>query len=130
ERLAARPRTEAYGAVSVRVAYFATASVVGRVPATVFVPKPKVESVLVEIVRRGSPPVDPRDAPYEQIDRLVRAGFAGRRKMLRRSLAGFVSPATFTAAGVPPTARAEELDVETWGKLAACERRLGNQRDS
>ncbi|MGH9172483.1 MAG: 16S rRNA (adenine(1518)-N(6)/adenine(1519)-N(6))-dimethyltransferase RsmA [Acidimicrobiales bacterium] len=124
ERLAALPRSPAYGAVSVRVSYFAKAKVVGRVPADVFVPRPNVESVLVEVVRRPAPPIDPAEATYAETDRLVRAGFAGRRKMLRRSLAGLVAPAAFEGAGVQPTARAEELDVETWGKLAACQRRI------
>ena len=50
---------------------------------------------------------------------LVRAGFAKRRKMLRGSLAGLVLPEAFDVAGVEPTARAEELDVFAWGRLAA-----------
>ena len=49
-------RTPAYGAVSVKVAYWATARIVGLVPASVFVPRPKVESALVEIVRHEPPP--------------------------------------------------------------------------
>ena len=57
-------------------------------------------------------------ASFEEIDRLVRAGFAGRRKMLRRSLAGHVSDEAFEAAGIAPTRRPEELGVESWGKLA------------
>ena len=117
ERLAAAPGSAAYGAVSVKVAYWATASVVGRVPATVFVPAPKVESALVRIDRRTAPATD---APYDRLFELVRAGFAGRRKMLRRALAGLVPPAAFVAAGVRPEARAEELDVEAWGRLALC----------
>jgi len=52
ERLAAGPGRKAYGAVSVKVAYHAIARVVGRVPASVFVPRPAVESVLVRIDRR------------------------------------------------------------------------------
>ena len=52
ERMVASPRTKAYGAVSVKVAYWARARVVGLVPASVFVPRPNVESALVEIVRR------------------------------------------------------------------------------
>src|SRR4051794_1677213 len=116
DRLAARAGGDAYGAVSVKVAYWATASVVGRVPPTVFVPQPRVESALVEIVRRPQPAVD---APYDRLFELVRAGFATRRKMLRRSLAGLVEPAAFEAAGVAPQARAEELDVAAWGRLAA-----------
>jgi 16S rRNA (adenine1518-N6/adenine1519-N6)-dimethyltransferase len=116
ERLAARPGDDAYGAVSVKVAYWATAAVVGRVPATVFVPQPRVESALVEIVRRPEPAVD---APYDRLFQLVRAGFATRRKMLRRALSGLIDPAAFEAAGIAPEARAEELDVAAWGRLAA-----------
>ena len=57
ERLCARPRTPAYGAVSVKVAYWAEARLVGKVRPTVFLPRPNVESGLVEIVRRPAPAV-------------------------------------------------------------------------
>jgi 16S rRNA (adenine1518-N6/adenine1519-N6)-dimethyltransferase len=117
ERLAAGVGDEAYGAASVKVAYWATASVVARVPASVFVPRPNVESALVSIVRRTAPAVE---ADRRRLFALVRAGFATRRKMLRRSLAGLVDEAVFACAGVRPEARAEELDVEAWGRLAAC----------
>ena len=53
ERLAAGPGDDSYGAVSVKVAYWATASVVGRVSASVFIPRPRVESVLVRLDRRS-----------------------------------------------------------------------------
>ncbi len=119
ERLAAAVGDPGYGAVSVKVAYWATASVAGRVPPSVFVPRPKVDSVLVSIRRRPSPAVATEDAPAESLFALVRAGFATRRKMLRRSLAGLVPPAAFDVAGVSPESRAEELDVLAWGRLAA-----------
>ena len=119
ERLAATPGDPAYGAVSVKVAYWARAAVVGRVPATVFVPRPKVESALVRIDRRPSPAVDPSAVAYDRLFAVVRAGFGQRRKMLRRSLAGLVAPAAPSPArGVAPEARAEELGVEQWGRLA------------
>jgi 16S rRNA (adenine1518-N6/adenine1519-N6)-dimethyltransferase len=120
ERLAASAGDEAYGAVSVKVAYWATARVVGKVPPTVFVPQPKVDSALVSIVRRPEGPAVPTSvvAP-ERLFEVVRAGFAHRRKMLRGALAGVVAPSAFEAAGVAPTARAEELDVAAWGRLAA-----------
>jgi 16S rRNA (adenine1518-N6/adenine1519-N6)-dimethyltransferase len=73
---------------------------------------------LVSLVRRPTPAVDPADVDYGRLEAVVRAGFGQRRKMLRRSLAGLVDPAAFEAAGVAPTARAEELDVVTWGELA------------
>jgi 16S rRNA (adenine1518-N6/adenine1519-N6)-dimethyltransferase len=115
ERLAASPGTKAYGIPSVKVAYWAVASVVGRVGPNVFWPKPKVESALVCIERRPEPatPADP-DALFA----LVRAGFRQRRKMLRGSLAGLVDAAAFERAAVSAEARAEELSVEDWGRLA------------
>ena len=112
ERFAAAPRTPAYGAVSVKTAYWGDARIVGHVPASVFVPRPNVESALVEITRHEPPGTDP-DALFT----LVRAAFGQRRKMLRRSLAGIVAPDTFTAADISPTARPEELDVDAWCRL-------------
>ena len=119
ERMAAAPGDSAYGSVSVRIAYFARATVVGRVPASVFVPRPRVESVLVRLERLPSPAVDPALVSYERLEIVVKAGFGKRRKMLRRSLAGVIEPEAFARAGVRPDARAEELDVAAWGRLAA-----------
>jgi 16S rRNA (adenine1518-N6/adenine1519-N6)-dimethyltransferase len=119
ERLVAGPGDEAYGAVSVKVAYWAEARMVGRVPPTVFHPVPKVESALVRIDRRPSPAVGV-EVDREWLFRLVAAGFGQRRKMLRRSLAGLVEPEAFACAGVRPEARAEELSVVEWGRLAGC----------
>ena len=49
---------------------------------------------------------------------MVKGGFAHRRKMLRRSLEHLVSPEAFVGAGIAPTARAEELDLAQWERLA------------
>jgi 16S rRNA (adenine1518-N6/adenine1519-N6)-dimethyltransferase len=117
ERLCARPRTPAYGAVTVKVGYWATARIVGRVSAAVFLPRPNVESALVEIVRRPEPAVV--DVPRERLFELVRTAFQQRRKTLRRSLVGRVPAGAFAAAGVDDGARPEELDVAAWGRLAA-----------
>jgi 16S rRNA (adenine1518-N6/adenine1519-N6)-dimethyltransferase len=122
ERMAAGPGDEAYGAVSLRVAYHSVASVVGRVPASVFHPRPKVESALVALVRREKPLIDPSVATENEIFTLVRVGFGQRRKMLRRSLAGLVDDAVFEAAGVAPTARPEELGVAEFAALAHARR--------
>jgi 16S rRNA (adenine1518-N6/adenine1519-N6)-dimethyltransferase len=119
ERLAAGPGDPQYGAVSVKVAYFAEAQVVGLVPPTVFVPRPKVDSALVRLRRRPEPPV--RVPSADDLFALVRAGFAQRRKMLRRSLApvlGDATPAVLAAAGVAPTARAEALGLDDWAAVA------------
>ncbi len=117
ERLAASAGDEAYGAVSVKIAYWARAEIVGRVPPTVFLPKPKVESALVRIVRREVPAVG-SDVDPDWLFTLVRAGFGHRRKMLRGSLQGVATVEQIEAAGIAPTARAEELDIDAWGRLA------------
>jgi 16S rRNA (adenine1518-N6/adenine1519-N6)-dimethyltransferase len=114
ERLCAPARSEAYGAVSVKVAYWATAKIVGTVPASVFLPKPNVESALADIRRRAAPAVD---VPPEPLFELVRAAFGQRRKMLRRSLANVVGPEVFVAAGIDSQRRPEELDIVEWGAL-------------
>jgi 16S rRNA (adenine1518-N6/adenine1519-N6)-dimethyltransferase len=122
ERLAAGVGDEAYGALSVKVASWGSARVLGRVPASVFWPEPSVESALVEIRR------DPPEVQAEKLagvdrgwlERLVRAGFGQRRKMLRRSLLGLVTAEELVAAGIRPDARAEELDLAAWARLARC----------
>jgi len=116
ERLAAIAGSSAWGIPSVKVAYHATARVVGAVPPTVFVPRPRVDSVLVEIRRLPRPATD---VPPGPMFTLVRTAFGQRRKMLRRSLGGVVAPEVFERAGVEATRRPEELDVETWGRLTA-----------
>jgi len=112
ERLAAPPGNKQYGAVSVKVAYWADASVAARVPASVFVPRPNVESALARIDRRKPP-----DVPPEPLFALVRTAFGQRRKMLRRSLAGHVTPEQFERAGVAPEERPEQLDLDAWCRL-------------
>jgi len=114
ERLCAPARSEAYGAVSVKVAYWATARIVGTIPASVFLPRPKVESALADIRRRPAAAVD---VPPEPLFELVRTAFGQRRKMLRRSLADVVTPDVFVAAGIDSQRRPEELDVVEWGAL-------------
>jgi 16S rRNA (adenine1518-N6/adenine1519-N6)-dimethyltransferase len=117
DRLAARPGSRSYGIPSVKLAYWAEAEVVGRVPPTVFVPEPRVESALVRI-RRRPPPPEAAAVDRERLFRVVEAGFGQRRKMLRRSLAGLVDADAFARAGVRPEARAEELDLGAWSRLA------------
>ncbi len=115
ERLAAKPGSGTYGIPSVKVAYWGSAEVVGKVPRTVFHPVPKVESVLVRIVRAQQPATD---ADPEVLFGLVRQAFGQRRKMLRRSLGDKVSAAAFEGSGVAPTSRPQDLGVQEWGRLA------------
>jgi 16S rRNA (adenine1518-N6/adenine1519-N6)-dimethyltransferase len=119
QRLAATVGDEQYGAVSVKVAYSAEAKVVGIVPPSVFIPRPNVDSALVELRRRGRPPVEVQDP--EWMFELVRAGFATRRKTLRRALAVVLGDRTagaLEAAGIDAKARAETLTLAQWAALA------------
>jgi 16S rRNA (adenine1518-N6/adenine1519-N6)-dimethyltransferase len=116
-RLASSVGSSDYGAISVKVAYWATARVLGDVPPSVFIPRPKVTSSIIEITLRETPAVGPHIAP-QQLFKVIRTGFGQRRKMLRRSLAAIATPENFVLAGVSPEARPEELDVHQWGRLA------------
>ena len=119
ERFAAQAGDEAYGAASLRVQYFADARVVGKVAPTVFVPRPKVDSALVSIVRRTSVRVDPEVVSEAELFEVIRTSFGQRRKMLRRSLAGWVTEGVFERAQVGETRRPEELTLEEFARLAA-----------
>ena len=115
ERLVATAPDPAIGIPSVLVAYHGRAEVVGRVPPTVFHPKPRVDSALVRIVRHEHPPVD---TSLDRLEPLVRAAYNQRRKMIRKSLSGLRTVEQIEAAGVDPQARPETLDLAAWGRLA------------
>ena len=116
DRLVAGPGDDAYGLPSVKIGFHAEARMLGRVPPSVFLPRPRVDSALVGLRRRLEPAAD--------VDRgvlfgVVRAGFGQRRKMLRRSLRDLMDEAAIVESGVDPTARAEELGLDQWAALAS-----------
>ncbi len=115
ERLVAEPGSKVYGLPSLHVSYWADGAIVARVPPTVFHPRPRVDSVLVRLVRHPVPPVD---ADFGTMMALARQAFGQRRKMLRRSLGGRVSDAQFEAASVGADARPETLSLHDWSRLA------------
>ena len=115
ERLAAPVGNSAYGAVSVRVALRANASVVGQVPPSVFYPRPRVTSALVAI-ERVDHGIEPK-VETELIE-LLRIAFNQRRKMLRKSLRSRVDEEVMERANVAPTSRPEELNLFNWVALA------------
>ena len=121
ERLAADPGTKAYGAPSVKAAWYAATRLAGQVPRSVFWPIPNVDSGLVELIRR-EPPVT--TASRVEVFRVIDAAFAQRRKTLRAALAGWAGGAaaaerTLLAAGVDPQARGEQLRIEAFAAIAA-----------
>ncbi|MFN2389375.1 MAG: 16S rRNA (adenine(1518)-N(6)/adenine(1519)-N(6))-dimethyltransferase RsmA [Actinomycetota bacterium] len=128
ERLAAAPGSKSYGQVSVMVGYHAHASVAARVSRRAFFPVPNVDSVLVRIVRD-----DPPDVARPAMAAVVRAAFGHRRKTLRNNLAGVfgsteAAAAALATAGLDPRARAEQVPLEGFVRLARAVREPGPAR--
>jgi 16S rRNA (adenine1518-N6/adenine1519-N6)-dimethyltransferase len=117
-RLAAPPGSKVYGIPSAKLAWYANALQVGKVPASVFWPAPNVESGLVRFVRRTPPPGATRETTFALID----AAFSQRRKMLRSVLASHYGPtlaAAFAETEISGEARAETLSIDDFARLAA-----------
>jgi 16S rRNA (adenine1518-N6/adenine1519-N6)-dimethyltransferase len=117
DRLAARPRSAAYGRLSVVTQFLCRVAPMFDVAPTAFVPAPKVTSTVVNLAPLAAPRGTCRIADLE---RVTAAAFGQRRKMLRQSLRALGSdPLPLLAAtGIAPTARAEELSVEEFCALA------------
>ncbi len=121
DRLCAAPGTRAAGAVTLAVAYYAEAEKLFDVSRGSFMPAPNVDSAVIRLTVRKTPPVDVRNEKL--LFRLIRAGFGQRRKTLLNSLAAALPDrdrlrAVLAAAGVSPTARAEELTLAQFAAIA------------
>ena len=116
-RLAARSRSKDYGRLSVVAQWLTEVRLLFDVPARAFTPPPKVVSSVVGLTPRAVPLAPAR---WHDLERVTAAAFGQRRKMLRQSLKSLgVPPARLIdAAGVPETARAEELEVADFCALA------------
>jgi 16S rRNA (adenine1518-N6/adenine1519-N6)-dimethyltransferase len=115
-RLAAAPRSKDYGRLSVMAQWLTEVDLVFDVPAAAFTPPPNVVSSIVRLTPRAMAADEPSFAAME---RVVAAAFAQRRKMLRAGLRAFTPDpiALLQSAGIDPTARAEELDVDAFRRL-------------
>jgi 16S rRNA (adenine1518-N6/adenine1519-N6)-dimethyltransferase len=118
DRLAAQPRTKDYGRLSVLAQHVCEVRRLFDVAPSAFVPPPKVTSSVAQLTPR---PADQRLADLAPLERVTAAAFGQRRKMLRGSLASlFPDPTkTLEGLGLSPTARAEELSVADFVRLAA-----------
>jgi 16S rRNA (adenine1518-N6/adenine1519-N6)-dimethyltransferase len=114
DRLVAEPGDEAYGLPSVIVRLHSDPRLSFKVRPQVFYPPPTVQSAVVKLVRHPAPEGAARAVA------LAAAGFGQRRKMLRGSLRTILpDPASvLAAAGIDPTARAEELSAADYLRLA------------
>lgn len=113
QRICAQPSGKAYGRLAVIAQWLCEAKILVELPPSVFTPPPKVRSAVVKLVPRSLP----ADAPvFEAVERVTALAFQGRRKMVRSSLAAYA--AHFEAAGIDPRARAENLSVAQYIRLA------------
>jgi len=119
-RLAAAPGGRDYGALSIAAQFYCEVRQAFRVPPTCFRPKPQVGSAVVVLTPLRKPRVSVADEAF--FFRIVRAGFAHRRKALPNSLRdeGFEGGPTAAAleqAGIDPRRRAETLSIEEFAAL-------------
>ncbi|AWB48627.1 16S rRNA (adenine(1518)-N(6)/adenine(1519)-N(6))-dimethyltransferase [Gemmobacter aquarius] len=117
ERIVAKPRTEHYGRLALLVQWRCEAKIVLHLPPEAFTPAPKVHSAVVHLTRLDSPRY-PADGAV--LARITAMAFNQRRKMLRSSLKGMGPDIEekLVAAGIAPTARAEEISLEGFCALA------------
>ncbi|WP_432662264.1 16S rRNA (adenine(1518)-N(6)/adenine(1519)-N(6))-dimethyltransferase RsmA [Wukongibacter baidiensis] len=125
DRLKAKPNTKDYGSLSVAVQYFCEPEIVTRVPKTVFIPNPNVESTVIRLKVLDNPPVEVTDRKV--FHSVVRASFAKRRKTLLNSLSfGNLGidkeqiKECLMACDIDPKRRGESLTIEEFAALSNC----------
>ncbi|MGC5326788.1 16S rRNA (adenine(1518)-N(6)/adenine(1519)-N(6))-dimethyltransferase RsmA [Brevibacillus sp. SYSU BS000544] len=124
DRIAAKPGTKDYGSLSVAAQFYAHAEIAMIVPASVFVPKPNVDSAVLKLSIREQPAVHVENE--ELFFRVVRASFGQRRKTLLNNLtSNLVSKdqkdivlKALEATGIDPSRRGETLSIEEFAKLS------------
>ncbi len=118
QRITAQPGSKAYGRLSILAQWRCHAQIVMELPPEAFSPPPKIHSAVVHLEARETPAY-PADA--EKLSRVVAAAFNQRRKMLRAALKVLAkdAEARIEAAGIAPTARAEDISIEDFCKLSA-----------
>jgi 16S rRNA (adenine1518-N6/adenine1519-N6)-dimethyltransferase len=116
ERIVAGPGSKAYGRLSILAGWRTQARILFDIAPSAFVPPPKVVSTLVELIPRAAPLPCDRSA----LERVTAAAFGQRRKMLRQSLKSLGADplVLLQAAGLDPTARAEDIPVAGFVALA------------
>jgi 16S rRNA (adenine1518-N6/adenine1519-N6)-dimethyltransferase len=116
ERIVAQPGSKTYGRLSVLSGWRAQAKILFDIAPSAFVPPPKVTSSVVQLIPRASPLACDANA----LQRVTESAFGQRRKMLRQSLKslGVDASALLAEAEIEPTARAEEIPVDGFVRLA------------
>ncbi|MCK0473616.1 16S rRNA (adenine(1518)-N(6)/adenine(1519)-N(6))-dimethyltransferase RsmA [Halalkalibacter sp. APA_J-10(15)] len=124
DRIAAKPGTKDYGALSIAAQYFAEAEKVMTVPGSVFIPQPRVDSAVLRLTVREEPPVELIDEAF--FFRVFHASFANRRKTLLNNLThNLLTKAEKTMIEdvlsdiqIDPRRRGETLSLEEFASLS------------
>ena len=116
ERMVAEPGSSDFGRLSVMLQYRFVMDWLLDVPPECFSPAPKVDSAVVRLIPR--PPEELSAKDEARFAAVVSAAFGQRRKMLRNNLKGILGDDGFAALGIAPTARAEELSVADYLRIA------------
>lgn len=124
ERMKAEPGTKDYGALSLAVAYYASAYLAANVPPNCFMPRPNVGSAVVRLTCHREPPVRVKDEHH--MFQLIRASFNQRRKTLQNGLYNYSGlsytkeeiSAAIQSIGLAPAVRGETLTLEQFACLS------------
>lgn len=122
QRMAAQPGSKDYGAITVLCRYFTQPSVVTNVPASLFVPPPKVDSAVLKLKLREKSAVSVTDE--KMFFRVVKAAFSQRRKTLLNCLcSNFAMPKNEMSQlleniGITPSRRGETLSLREFADIA------------
>jgi 16S rRNA (adenine1518-N6/adenine1519-N6)-dimethyltransferase len=116
ERMVAAPGGKEYGRLSVMLQYRFDMEQMLEVPPEAFDPPPRVDSAIVRMVPKPASAMDA--VSIERLGKLVTQAFSQRRKVLRNTLKGHVTEAQMEAAGIDARARAEEIPLENYVRLA------------
>ena len=131
-RICARHGQRECGAVSVAVQYYAEPEILFDVKRDSFFPAPNVDSAVMKLDVRSAPPEVLADLDQKAFFRVVQAAFSQRRKTVCNSLSSGLSlpkdavKALLADAGIPETARAEQLTMEQFGALCRAVERQSN----
>ena len=116
DRMAAGPGSKVYGRLGVMLQAYCHVTALFDVPPHAFRPPPKVDSAVVRLVPRAPDSIGIDD--HARFARVVRDAFGQRRKTLRNALSQICDGAAIEAAGVRPDARAEQIEVADFVRLA------------
>ena len=115
ERLTGEVGTKSYGRLTVMIGAFLNVKTCFTIPPDVFIPKPKVKSAIIKLVKRHDPLIE--DKYFERFEKIVAAAFSRRRKMLRNTLSDFGLPEEIQKK-IDFTRRPETLSISEFSELA------------